>query len=247
MSRVIYDPSLPSNRQTLGTHVGILSGIEGSFATRPRAVDRYRALSLRDVARVPFTPDYLKSGAADNFGDVLDGLSGFGATSVVAAPTKPTHRMVVRFSGPPQRYVPLTQGQVFDAAADIEQQSGGKIRIVYTGSGGPRLRVPKLGRTGDSMTFFFESDVVLSGIVPDQAASLVSQVIEGHRRWYSAGLRVISATFEVAGDIIGGGAATLLKKVWKPAVVVAAAYVGIRYVIPMLTKRASTARRTRRR
>ena len=87
MSRVIYDPSLPSNQQTLGTHVGILSGIEGDFVTPSRRVDRYHALSLREVSKVPFTPDYVASGAADNFGDVLDGLAGFGSSGFGATPS----------------------------------------------------------------------------------------------------------------------------------------------------------------
>lgn len=226
--RFVDDPTLPSRRLTDGKSVGVLEGMGDAFGNG----------SLSPAARL-FGSDYLESGAAG------EGLGALGS----AAPTKATHRLVVRFHGDGSKLEPLTRAEVLDAASEVEAESGGKIRIVYS-AGSPSLTavVPKgQWRPGTALQFRFEADVVLSGVSATEASAIVSRVIDRDAKWYSAGLKLIDAILSVGGGIVGGGAMTLLKKLWKPALIVGGLYLAWTIGLPMLKKKSVGRARRRRR
>ena len=160
-----------------------------------------------------------------------------GETPLIFDRTKPTHRIRVRFSGPPSQTVPISGQQQNEAAAEVERQSNGKVTVFYNANS-PVLtaNLPTGWKAGQPLIYYYEVDVAVDPSVNiGRLGNSIKRILEEKQSFFSAGLQLIDVIFSAIGQAGGAAATSLLKHLWKPALIVAGVYVGIK-LLPSVIK-----------
>ena len=234
--RTIVDESLPSRRVANGQSIGVLEGLASDDSDPTDFTVGHSANALARYADL-FPPDYWATGAA-SFGDLAEGPA-----AVTLEMAKPTHRLRVKFQGPPQKVVPITGDEQNEVATALQQRFGSRATVFFTSNS------PVLTSRPGSGVYYYEVDVALHpDIDPIGAARSVSKLIEERRAFFGAGLRLIESTFDTLGAGVEKATMSLLKRAWKPATIVGGIALAL-YLLPtvmaVVRKRSGRMRRRR--